>query len=150
MAFGPWGAEGRVENRVVGDVVNTAARIRALNKEMGTRLLASAQTLEELPRWLARPVGRFRLVGSQAALEVYQPLGMAVGADDGQRWLCERSREALAAFTAADFDQAGALWESVLARYPADGPARYHMALCDQMEAEAPLDWDGTIRQTRK
>ncbi|HEX9578483.1 MAG TPA: adenylate/guanylate cyclase domain-containing protein, partial [Myxococcales bacterium] len=74
VAFGPWGAEGRVENRVVGDVVNTAARIRALNKEIGTRLLASAQTLEELPHWLARPVGRFRLVGSQAALEVYQPL----------------------------------------------------------------------------
>jgi adenylate cyclase len=150
VAFGPWGAEGRVENRVVGDVVNAAARIRALNKEMGTRLLASAQTLEELPHWLARPVGRFRLVGSQAALEVYQPLGMAAQADDGERWLCERSREALAAFTATDFEQARALWESVQARHPADGPARYHVALCDQMKAEPPVDWDGTIRQTRK
>jgi len=150
VAFGPWGAEGRVENRVVGDVVNTAARIRALNKEIGTRLLASAQTLEELPHWLARPVGRFRLVGSQAALDMYQPLGMAAEADREQRWLCERSREALAAFKAADFDQARALWESVRARHPADGPARYHTDLCGRMKAEPPADWDGIIRQTRK
>jgi class 3 adenylate cyclase len=150
VAFGPWGAEGRVENRVVGDVVNAAARIRALNKEMGTRLLASAQTLEELPHWLARPVGRFRLVGSQAALELCQPFGEAAEADGEQRWLCERSREALAAFEAADFDQARALWESIRARHPTDGPARYHLALCDRLKAEPPVDWDGTIRQTRK
>jgi adenylate cyclase len=150
VAFGPWGAEGRVENRIVGDIVNTAARIQALNKDMGTRLLASGQTLDQLADWLARPVGRFRLVGRQATLDVYQPLGMAAEAGDDQRWLCERSREALAAFTAAEFDQARALWETILARHPADGPARYHVALCDQLKAEPPADWDGTIRQTRK
>jgi len=114
-------------------------------------LLASAQTLEELPHWLARPVGRFRLVGSQAALEVYQPLGMAAEADDEQRWLCERSREALAAFTAADFGQAWPLWESIQARHPDDGPAAYYVEQREKIkQAGVPPGWDGTIRQTRK
>ncbi len=151
VAFGPFGVEGRVENRVVGDVVNMAARIRALNKEVGTSLLASAQTLEGLPQWLARPVGRFRLMGSQAALEVYQPLGMTAEADNEQRWLCERSREALAAFTAADFGQARPLWESIQARHPDDGPAAYYVEQREKIkQAGVPPGWDGTIRQTRK
>jgi len=149
VAFGLWGTKERFENRVVGDTLNTAARIEALNKDLGTRLLASAETLDRLPQWLARPVGRFRLVGSETAIEVCQPLGRAAEADDEQHWLCERSREALAAFTAADFGKAQILWKSIQARHSADGPARYHMERCGRMK-EPPADWDGTIGQTEK
>jgi adenylate cyclase len=150
VAFGPWGAAGRVENRIVGDIVNTAARIQALNKDMGTRLLASGPTLAQLPQWLARPVGRFRLVGRQATLEVFQPLGLAAQAGDELRWLCDQSTQAMAAFTAGDFTLARARWESVLVRHPGDGPARYHVALCANLQAQPPSDWDGVIGQTRK
>jgi adenylate cyclase len=150
VAFGPWGAAGRVENRIVGDIVNTAARIQALNKDMGTRLLASGPTLARLPQWLARPVGRFRLVGRQATLEVFQPLGLAAQASDELRWLCEQSTQAMAAFTAGDFELARARWETVLARNPDDGPGRYHVALCAKLQAAPPADWDGVIGQTRK
>jgi len=89
-------------------------------------------------------------VGSETAIEVCQPLGRAAAADDEQHWLCERSREALAAFTEGDFGKAQILWKSIQARHPADGPARYYVERCAKMKAGVPPDWDGTIRQTDK
>jgi class 3 adenylate cyclase len=63
-----------MEYTVLGDTVNTTARIEALNKELGTRLLVSEETRARLsdPNRL-RAVGTFELRGRSRPVELYTP-----------------------------------------------------------------------------
>src|SRR5262249_40139583 len=55
--FGVVGGAGRYASTIVGDVANTASRIEGLNKQLGTRLLASEEVLHELTGFELRPLG---------------------------------------------------------------------------------------------
>ena len=60
---------------VVGDAVNTASRIEGLNKQLGTRILATDTVVEGLPELLLRPLGRFLPVGKTRPLRLFEILG---------------------------------------------------------------------------
>src|SRR5690606_36010024 len=55
------GGSGRFAYSVVGDCVNTAARLQSLNKQLGTRIIAAAGVVEGLDELVTRPLGRFQL-----------------------------------------------------------------------------------------
>ena len=59
---------------VVGNVVNVAARLEALNKELRTDILLSAETCGYLPETMARDLtdlGEFRVKGRETPIRVY-------------------------------------------------------------------------------
>jgi len=64
---------------VVGDPVNVASRIQGANKELGTKLLASAQLLEELPQDILRTgkTSSVTLKGKQVPFQVSEVLGFS-------------------------------------------------------------------------
>ena len=76
MLFGTVGASGHYEYRAVGDIVNTASRIQGLNKVLGTRLLASEETVRGLDDIVARPLGSFLLVGKAKPVSIVELLGL--------------------------------------------------------------------------
>lgn len=72
VVAGNIGSASRMSYSLVGDVVNVASRIQALNKEMGTQLLVSAVTYTRLthsPSMQALPSVRVR--GRAAEVEVF-------------------------------------------------------------------------------
>jgi adenylate cyclase len=144
LLLGNIGAEQRYEYRAIGDIVNTAARIQELNRSLGTRVLVSAATLDGTEGLPARAVGTFLLRGKRLPVAVHEPLAAGVCALDGVA-LAEFAA-ALAAFRAADWEDAAARFGALVARVPADGPSRYYEALATRYRREPPGDWTGAVR----
>jgi adenylate cyclase len=122
LVLGPVGAGEHFEYRAIGDVVNTASRIEALNKQLGTQVLASAEVVAELPGVDCRPVGRFVLAGKAQALDLYE-------LTRARARLEARSvfEEALAACAEGDVGKALGAFQAVLAADPGDGVAAFYV-----------------------
>ena len=151
MLFGSIGASGHYEYRAVGDIVNTASRIQGLNKVLGTRILASEETVRGLDVLAIRPLGSFLLAGKTNAVSVIELLGerSALGASGQGR--CEEFALALEAFTRANWHDAGTRFERLLLADPHDGPARFYAGQCRGLNDAPPSgDWSSTIRITSK
>ena len=57
-----------------GDTINTAARLEAANKMLGTRICASAAVADAAANFQGRPVGDLILRGKSEPLRAYEPL----------------------------------------------------------------------------
>ena len=57
-----------------GDTINAAARLEAVNKQLGTRVCVSAVAAERTDGFCGRPVGDLRLRGRSEPLRAYEPL----------------------------------------------------------------------------
>ena len=57
-----------------GDTINTAARLEAANKVLGTRICVSAAVADATEKFRGRPVGDLMLRGRSEPLRAYEPL----------------------------------------------------------------------------
>ena len=60
-----------------GDTINTAARLEAVNKHLGTRLCVSAAIADAAEGFTGRPVGDIVLRGRSEPLRAFEPLPAA-------------------------------------------------------------------------
>lgn len=144
LVLGPVGAGAHFEYRAIGDVVNTASRIEALNKHLGTQVLATAEVVDGLPGLGCRPVGRFVLPGKTGALELVELTGPVDARRAAARPLFEK---ALAACAAGDASLARRAFDAVLVVDPADTVARFYLGVLEQGDK---LRQDGAVLMTGK
>jgi adenylate cyclase len=57
-----------------GDTINVAARLEVANKQLGTRICASAAVAEKVENFRGRPVGDLLLRGKSESLRAFEPL----------------------------------------------------------------------------
>jgi adenylate cyclase len=120
------GGAGRYASTIVGDVANTASRIEGLNKQLGTRLLASEEALNQVTGFVLRPLGEFLLAGKSEPIRVSEVLG-AVG-DPCTAALTSAFAEAFEAFQTRAWDDCVRMLEAILRSHPDDGPSRYFLS----------------------
>jgi adenylate cyclase len=134
IALSTLGAGTHWEYRPVGAVPNTANRLQALNKRLGTKLLVSEAVVEGLNGFVARDLGWFLLRGKESPTRVYELISEREHASDEQVGLCAAFASALERFQAGDLAVAGLQFDALQAQHD-DGPARFFALLCRQHAA---------------
>ncbi len=105
-----------------GDTINTAARLEAANKQLGTRICVSGAVAEAVDAFKGRPVGELMLRGRSEPLRAFEPLSSdALGGS-----LAAQYSEAFAKLEA---DDAAAMqaFAAIVGAQANDALANYHL-----------------------
>jgi adenylate cyclase len=131
LRIGYIGTDSRGEIRAVGDTVNIAARLEALNKILGTEILVSEAVLADIAEIRARHLGQFLLAGKTRPVSVAQLISPSE--PEMSRWqeLNARFQIALGHFEAERWPEAYAAFNQLVLQLPDDGPARFYLKTCE-------------------
>jgi adenylate cyclase len=147
MLLGHVGAVDHYEYRAVGDIVNTVSRIESLNKRLGTRILASAEVLDQLDGFLTREIGRFLLSGKTNPVTIHELLCHLEECSEQQRQLCLAFAQALRAYQKQSWEEAIERFQECLSLSRQDGPSRFYVEICAEYGERPPAEeWDGLVR----
>ncbi|MEZ4238018.1 MAG: adenylate/guanylate cyclase domain-containing protein [Myxococcota bacterium] len=144
VMVGNIGASERFNYGILGDTVNTAARLEALNKVFGTRIVVGARTVE-LARagFLFRPLDRVRVRGKQRTVVVHELLGER-GADPALEAAVVAWEGGMAAYLDRRFAEAEAGFAAYLEVKPGDVHTLAMVARARSFREDPPGDeWDG-------
>ncbi|MDR3347747.1 MAG: adenylate/guanylate cyclase domain-containing protein [Helicobacteraceae bacterium] len=115
MVVGNMGTHKKMNYTIMGNAVNLAARLEGVNKQYSTNILISHETKRRLPEeFITRRVSRVRVVGINAPVTLYEPLGFRTQSPSLAA-LADRWNEGFAHYEQRRFDEAGAIF-SELAR----------------------------------
>jgi adenylate cyclase len=105
-----------------GDTINTAARLEAANKQLGTRICVSGTVVARIPNFRGRPAGQIILRGRREALPAFEPL-------TEERYVQSLTASYLEAYAKAEAGDAGALpaFAALLSQDSSDGLVNFHL-----------------------
>jgi adenylate cyclase len=105
-----------------GDTINVAARLEVANKQLGTRICASAAVAGKMDNFRGRPVGDLLLRGKSDALRAFEPLRV----ESYNHPATTSYLEALGKLEAGD-PSATAAFAAHLGKEPGDQLASFHL-----------------------
>jgi len=156
MVVGNLGSREIFDYTVIGDEVNTAARLEPLNKDFDTRIAVAASTRGEAEAhrpdgFVFRRLASVALKGRTAPLEVHELVGPKAAVTGERMAAIGLYEQGFDLFRAQRFPEAGKAFERALERDPRDGPARHYAALCAAYAQAPPAgEWQGVHVQRSK
>jgi adenylate cyclase len=137
---------------IIGDAVNLASRLEAVNKEYGTAILVGEDTWRRVAgRFETREIDAIAVKGRAQPLAIYELLGEAGTLAASKRALLVRYAEGLALYRARRWHEAAGRFRAALAVVPDDAPSRLMVDRCLQYEGAPPGEgWNGVHRVMNK
>jgi hypothetical protein len=152
MVVGNMGTQQKMDYTIMGNAVNLAARLEGVNKQYGSWILASEDTVKESAgKILSHRLDRVRVVGIHEPVRLHEIVGFAGEASPATVKGVGLFHEAMDMFESRDWTAAEAVFEEVLNHSPDDGPAKIYLERCRLYRNKPPeKDWDGVYNLDRK
>jgi adenylate cyclase len=152
MVAGNMGTENKMNYTIMGNAVNLAARLEGVNKQYGTWILASDDTVRETGNHLlTRKLDRVRVVGINEPVRLHELVDTMEQASEEQHKLVKVYHEALDIFENRNWKQAAAGFKASLGISAEDSPSKIYLDRCETYIKKPPADdWDGVYNLTQK
>jgi class 3 adenylate cyclase/CHASE2 domain-containing sensor protein len=146
------GARRHKNYTVLGDTVNLASRLVAVNKIFKTAILASEATRNLAAEEIAfRILDQVRVPGRQQSLKIYEVVAEKSRLDPQAAQTIGFFERALKHYWKQDFTGALTRFEAALKVSPGDPPSQIFVKRCRQFIANPPSAWSGvTVLDLRK
>jgi adenylate cyclase len=152
MVVGNMGTVKKMNYTIMGDSVNLAARLEGVNKQYGTWLCVSEDTMAEASRGIeVRRLDRIRVVGKSQPIRIFELVDEKGLMDQRRADTIGLFEEALTKFESRAWDEAEAAFRKVLELDPEDGPSKTYLDRVAKYKQTPPPDnWDGVFNLTMK
>jgi adenylate cyclase len=157
-SVGNMGSALRYGYTALGDTVNLSSRLEGLNKEYGTHILVNETTYAVVKNngLVFRELDLIRVKGKLQPVTIYELIGRmgensVYGTAEETSSRLELFQKARALYRKRQWQAAQNAFQTILDRWPDDGPSRAYWKRCQEyLFEEPPSGWDGVFTMTHK
>jgi adenylate cyclase len=149
---GNMGSKNRMDYTMMGDTVNTAARLEGVNKLYGSYTLIS-ETTHSLAGGsvLTREIDSINVFGKEESVTIYQLIGYPEFNDEKVLKAVDFYHKGLYTYRKREWSKAIKFFEATSKLMQNDGPSKTMLARCHEHKVNPPgKDWNGAFTMTTK
>jgi len=152
-SVGNMGSSLRYGYTALGDSVNLSSRLEGLNKDYGTHVLVNETTYAAArdSGFVFRELDLIRVKGKNEPVRIYELVCNAASLTPEVQMMLDCFVDARRLYRKRQWREAQFAFQSIIDRWPEDGPARAYWKRCQEyLFDEPPGSWDGVFTMTHK
>jgi class 3 adenylate cyclase len=152
MVAGNMGTDNKMNYTIMGNAVNLAARLEGVNKQYGTKILTTNDTIQETGGLiLTRRLDRVRVVGIYEPVQLLEVLNTMKSAEEREKKVVEVFHQAMDYYENRKWKEAVDGFKEALTVVWDDSPSFIYLKRCEDFLVKPPGDkWDGVTNLTEK